>query len=1210
MPLVAAAAALAQESRANLLGRVTDAQGAAIPKASVTVTSDEAGVRFHAVSNEQGLWTVRFLNPGPYTISVQAAGFKVSERKGITLQVADSKQIDISLEVGDISESIEVVGEAPLVDTDAATGGTVIEPTAVTEMPVMSRIPYQLALLSPGVMQLDQNQNVALMWSINATSQIRVNGGRDNRTNEFLLDGMPNTGGGSGTVAYIPPADAVSEFRVMSNAYDAQYGRQAGATINTTIKSGTNQFHANIYEFHRNHALNANQFQSNRAGQPRTPSHYNLYGATGGGPVYLPKLYDGRNRTFFFTAWEGIRNKDPHYSLRSVPTEQERAGDFTGSWFTQTIGSQQNRIPYTIFDPLTVDTRPVPNPTFGYRQPFPGNRIPANRLSPIAVNILKYVPLPNGPSLPTSNAASNFVPDTTRQAKMASVVTRLDQVWSANHKSFASLRWNEVNTYDNYDYDNEATGDYRQQVAKGIGVDHVWLLASSKVLNLRYNVTRFEAVHTTPGSDFDPRKLGFPDAFVGKMEKLSFPRITGLFGNIGQGWGDFTVTTHHNWNANLTHVRGKMTFHYGGEFRVIQEATASYGNQSGQFDFDNAWTRRRYDAGETGYGATMASFLLGLPSSGSFPRNANRFDSQRYLAVFFKDDWRATPRLTLNFGLRWDFQSPFVERFNRLTSVFDPTVLNPISDAAQASYSRVLDAVLKDRVRYPFGPQLAQLVPVSAFKIYGAQLFNGVGGQRRGVTANSYREWQPRVGFAWRATPKTVLRGGFGRFTAGTAVKGGQNGYSRSTTLITTRDSRLTAYDTLEQPFRDGILEPTGSSLGALTNLGQGVNWVHQAGRQPYSWQYSFFVQREYRGWLFETGYSASLAFDIATTLQQNDVTFEQWKMLREPRFDAAGKPLARPYLGDEQVPNPFLNLPGVTGSRATSQWITVYDLMRPLKVLGGQGRSDNPWGKTRYDSLQSKVQRRFSKGFSMLATWTFSKLIEDTLFWGVEVSGPVPEHTLGNEDRTHKLTIAPVWELPIGRQRAWGRSLPKVVDAVVGGWELSGQYIIQSGKPVVFSTNSFFDGQAFGLARNERTLAKWFETSHFVKFPNSQDNIAQYPAWTGVQNLPGASFKPSTSADPRNGVYADFGNYVRRYPTRWANVRESRVNELNFGLFKNFRIRERMKAQFRGEFFNAFNHPRFPGPTTDPGSSTFGRVGEYQQNLARVAQVALKISF
>ncbi|MCE5307625.1 MAG: carboxypeptidase regulatory-like domain-containing protein [Acidobacteriales bacterium] len=1204
-----------QEARANIEGRVTDPQGAAVPGAQVSVFSEDTNVRQETVTNEQGSWTVRFLNPGSYRILVSAAGFKASERKGIVLQTADMKQVDLVLEVGAHTEKVTVTAEVSLIDTTAATSGTVIETGVVTEMPVMSRIPFQLATMSPGVLATDQNNNVAMMWSKNAASGIRVNGGRDDRSNEFLLDGMPNQN--RDKVAFIPPADAVAEFRIMSNAYDAQYGRQAGGTLNVSVKAGTNQYHGNVYEFNRNDAYSANTFQANRSGLPKSMTRYNLWGGTFGGPVWLPKLYQGRDKTFFFVSYEGIRNQDPRAGTRSVPTAEERGGDFTNSWTTQTIGGVRTVVPITIYDPATVDSRrtivqngkEAQNPLYGYRQPFAGNRIPASRLSPIATNVLKFVPLPNTANQPNNSTANNFTPNSTRQNKMATFMTRADHNWNNSHKTFASVRWSHMDEFTGDDFHNVTTGNRRTRINRGVGIDHVYTLGPAKILNLRFNITRYVEPNYDNGADFNPVDLGFSQSYVSQMQKLSFPRITGLFGDIGGSYSDYTNTTYYNWNANLTHVVGNMTLHYGGEYRVLQDATGDWGNQSGQFDFNSNWTRERYDTSSTGKGSTTASFLLGLPNGGSFPRNANRIDSQRYAGLYFQNDWRVTSRLTVNVGLRWDYQRPAIERFGRTVSDFDPTVVNPISDSAQASYSAIMTRVLADPVRYPFGAQLAQLVPVSSFKVMGVQKYAGVDGEPVTAANSVWSQWQPRVGAAFRLDNKTVIRAGFGKFYMSTGSTQGQNGFSRSTSFVSSIDSGITPYDTLATPFRNGIMEPTGNTLGGMTNLGNGVNWLSRDGHLPYSWEYSLHLQREFKSWLFEAGYTHNKTYDIFQDRQQNDIGLDNWLSLRTPRFDANGKPLARPYLTDEQIPNPFYKLPGVTGSRGNSTLISVYDLMRPIKIIGGQNRNGNPAGKNQYDSLQAKVERRFRGGFSMLFAYTFSKLFEDTSFWGNEIAGVI-EHKLGGEDRPHKVSIAPVLLLPVGRGKKVGGGMPKILDAFVGGWQVSGQYLIQSGTPVVFGTNSFFDGQDFGIARTERTLGKWFDTSHFVKFPNSGDDISKWPAWTGIHNMPGANFVPKSSSDPKNAVYANFGNYLRRYPTRWANVRESRVNELNFGLFKNFKFGERVKAQLRAEFFNVFNHARFDGPNTDPGSSSFGIVSPSQVNQPRVGQMALKLSF
>jgi hypothetical protein len=1196
------AAGWAQESRATLGGRVIDPQGAVVPNAEVVVTSDDTGVKQQTRTNAQGNWAVQFLIPGRYSFIIAAPGFKKAERKGMTLQTADMKQIDVTLELGAVAETISVTGEAPLIDTTSATSGTVITQEQITEMPSMSRVSTLLATLSPGVIAQDQNQNIAHLWSYNAASQFTVNGGRNNiRSNEFELDGMPNVRT-DGKVGFMPPPDAVQEFRVQMNAYDASLGRQAGATVQMAIKNGTARYHGSLYEFNQNNILNANLFQTNLTGAEKPPVHFNEYGGTFGGPVRIPKVYNGKEKSFFFVSFDGTRNRDPRFDIRSVPTELERKGDFSQSFTTQLVSGQRLKYPIQIYDPLTVDSR-------GFRTQFANNVIPTLRLNPIAQNILKYVPLPNTPSDVTGNATNNFVPNSTRDNKMAVLVMRFDQSWSNSHKSFASLRWYHEDELSGDNFHNASTGAYQTRIPRGLGLDHVWTLSPSKVLDLRWNISRFEDNNRDHGAGFDPSVLGFSKSYISQMENPSFPRINGLFGTIGTGSaGDFTGTSYYTWAATMNHSRGNMMLKYGAEYWVLQAARRAIGNQ-GQFDFNNSnWTRQQATVGGgTGVGSNMAAFLLGLPNGGNFPRNANGLFSQHFYAFYVQNDWRVTPRLTLNMGLRWDYETPVTERYNRLTSYYDLTALNPISDSAQAAYAKILTSNANNAVVQ----QLAQMVPASAFKVYGNLQFAGVNGRQRSTFNGDFTEFQPRIGFAYRLRPHTVIRGGVGKFVQASYETGWQNGYSRSTSFIATQDNYLTPYDTLSNPFQGGILAPTGSSLGPLTNLGQGVNSYNQDPGRMHSWEYSLHLQHEYKSWLLEIGYTHNKTYGIYWGFNQNLPSYEVWKQLRSPRFDASGRPNDK-LLWDELIPNPFYQLPGVTGSLVSNQNISFNQFLRPVKILGDITVDDNPWGKNQYDAMLLKIEHRFKRGFSIINSFTWSKLFEDSSFWGPEVAGRVAEHKLGGEDRPFRLSIAPIWDFPIGRgKKVWG-TMPKALDQVLGGWELAGQFHIQSGVPVAFS-DSFFDGQNFSLPRDQQGLDRWFDTTHFLRFPDRNCDaqcLAAYPAWSGIQNMPGYTYKPAANDTIKNGVYQDFATFVRRYPTRWSIVRASRTNELNLGLYKNFKIRERLKIQYRFETFNTFNHPRFGAPNADPASSSFGRVTPTEQNNARLVQMALKVNF
>jgi hypothetical protein len=399
----------AQEVRATIGGRVMDSQGAAVPNASIQVVNDETNVELNAKTNGQGAWIIEFLNPGPYHMKVSAPGFKTETQRGITLQAADNKQFDTQLEVGQSSQTIEVVAEAQLVDTTSATSGTVITHQEIMEMPSASHVVTLLSVLSPGVVAQDQNNNVAHLWSYNAASQFQADGGRNNiYSNTFQLDGMQDMKSG-GDVAFIPPMDSVQEFRVQTNAYDASIGRQAGSTINMQTKSGTNQYHGTLYEFNQNSMLNANLFQTNLIGGAVAPVHFNNWGGTFGGPVWIPKLFSGKSKSFFFVSFDDTRNSNPlGDGIRSVPNAAERTGDFSQSFTTQTIGGVLQRFPIQIYDPMSTD------PTTGNRTPFPNNVIPKNRLSPVAQAILAYVPVPNTTAASTGSDDQNYVPPAVR----------------------------------------------------------------------------------------------------------------------------------------------------------------------------------------------------------------------------------------------------------------------------------------------------------------------------------------------------------------------------------------------------------------------------------------------------------------------------------------------------------------------------------------------------------------------------------------------------------------------------------------------------------------------------------------------------------------------------------------------------------------------------------------------------------------------------
>ena len=1198
--------ALGQEARARLGGRVIDAQGSVVPSAEVVVTSDDTDISQRTVTNEQGNWLIQFLVPGRYHFTVSARGLRKVDRQGITLQTSDDKAIDVQLELGAITQSVEVTAEAPLIDTSTATSGTVISGTLINEIPSVNRVPTLLAVLSPGVVQQDQNNNTLHGWSYYGASQFSAGGGRNNiYSNYYTLDGFPNVKSG-GYVAFLPSPDLLSEFRVQLNAYDASTGREAGSAINMTTKSGTKDYHGNLYEFNQNTFMNAQPFQNNISRTPLQPVHLNIYGATFGGPVWLPKLYNGKKKTFFFVSWEGLRNQNPNGGISSVPTALERQGDFSQSFTTVNQAGQRVRFPYTIYDPSTVDAK-------GNRMPFTGDVIPTNRINPIALNLLKFVPLPNTAGDGTSNSSNNYIEPSIRQDKMAFFSGRGDQQWSDNHRSFLVLRWDTNHELQGSKFQNASTGTYSVRTPKVFGLDHVWTVSPNKVVDFRFSINRYEELTYNSGVGFDPTQLGFSPSVAKTFLYPQFPQIIGVASNFGVDTNTYTMNSYYTWSASLSHVHGNHMFRYGVEYWVLQQSNASYGAQP-QIDFSNVvWTRQNnLVSGGTGNGNSMSQFLLGLPSGGIAPFNASEIWSQHFTSLYLQDDWRVTPKLTANFGLRWDYERPVTERYNRLTSNFDPTAINPVSTGAQAAYAQIAANNPSNTALQ----QLLQIVPVSVFQVRGVQRFAGVDGQSTYAVQPDYHEFQPRIGFAYRLGSTTVIRGGVGRFTIASWESGNQNGFSITTNLNASNDNFITPAATLSNPFPGGLTQPTGSTLGPLTNLGNGgIGWANQNPNRPHSWQYSLTIQQQFKSWLFEVGYAHNKTSGLWVSQNQNLPSFAVWQKMNQVQFDATGRPQDT-LLYNAPVPNPFQNLTGVSPAAGVYKNSTVNagQLARPVTILGDITENDMPLGRNQWDALVAKVERRFSHGFGVINAFTWSKMLEDITFLGPQNLG-ILEHRLADQDRPFHLSVAPVWEIPVGRGKAFGNQMPKLLDAVAGGWELAGQYTIQSGTPVYFASNPtngnfFFSGNNFSLPRGQRTFDRWFDTTQFVPYPLKNTDISAYPAWTDVQNLPGANYKPTASDSIRNGVYQDFANWVRTIPTAWSSERADRVNEFNIGLYKNFHPTEWMRAQFRFETFNTMNHPRFGAPNTDPNSSQFGTVQKLQQNAARAIEMALKVYF
>ena len=1135
--------AWAQEFRSTLTGRVLDSSGAAMPAVKVVATSNETGARAEATTNESGEYTLPFLAPGPYRLEVEAQGFKryVQERIQIGTNMRVSQ--DVTLEVGSQTEAVTVTADATLLSTATASVGQVISTQQIENLPMNGRTPLTLAQLSFGVTP-SSDPRFTRPFDNSGPSGFSMGGGQG-QSNELLLDGTPDMTRNR-RVAYNPPVDAVSEIKVEAFQPDASYGNTGGGTVNVVMKGGTNDFHGSIYEFNQVSALKATPIFTQRNRQEKPVTRFNQYGFTAGGPIIIPKIVNGRNRLFWFFAYEGIKQSEPEPTFSTVPTEAERNGDFSAL-----LNINNN---YRIYDPTTArleNARIV-------RDPFPGNIIPANRISPIAKNILAQIPLPNTGGVVGVggyNGTNNYFNNAVRSDDFSSYLGRFDMNVSERHKFFFSMRQNARIEQRGNRFGNGIRGNFLSRDNWGAVFDDVYTLSPSLLLNTRFGWTRFIEGDTRQSNGFDPTTLGFPASVASNSRRLLFPRINfGQMEDLGESGGGSTPFDTFQLFSTVNKIASSHSLKFGIDFRQQRESSISYGDSVGIYDFNTNWTNAGTGAPNAPLGQDVAALLLGLPTGGGFDLNAHRTQQANYYAFFVQDDWRVRSNLSLNLGLRYERETGTTERWNRTLTGFDFGASNAVSEAARVAYAR---------------NPISEL-PVSQFSALGGVQFAGDGS--RSVYETYPWAFSPRFGFAW--TPgflggRTVLRGGAGVFYNTYGTTGiQQQGFSQRTPLVATQDQYLTPYTNLANPFRDGILQPPGSSLGVNTFLGQNITFFNTDLMQPYIWRWNFNIQRELgNNMLFEIGYMGSRGSKLTENRDLNYIPLEF--LSTSPFRDQANiDRLARP------VANPFQGLLPGTGLNGST--ISAEQLLRPYPQFNGNGgvriEALNT-GRSWFHMLQTRFEKRYSTGFSFLANFQWQKMMEETN--RLNAADPFLEHRIGDEDRPLRLVLSGVYEFPFGKGKPIFGGANGFADRVIGGWQLNAIYIAQSGAPIDWSDRNtliFFGGDINLDPREIDDLA--FDTSRFETNASRQ-----------------------------------LGQNRRVFPTRFGSLRTDGVNNLDASLIKNIPIVERFRAQFRAEVFNVLNRTQFNGPETNPTSGNFGRITS-AANLPRAVQLALRLQW
>ncbi len=1132
----------ARAQTGGISGTVRDPSDAAIGAASVTLTNQDTNTRRTQNASNSGFYSFPDLQPALYRLEVEAPGFKRFVRANIAVDVEHNVAIDPKLEIGQTTESVTVIADTSLLEINTSSLGQVISNKGISDLPLIGRNTLALIALSGGTTPIGDFGNIPARTNAYAQGFFSTNGSQV-LSNETLIDGAPANGAVFNAPAFVPTTDAVNEFKVQTNSLAAEFGRSGGGVVNMVTKNGTNQFHGSSYVFYRTYKLDANTWFTNRAGRALPFNDLKQYGATIGGPILLPRLYDGHNKLFFFFNYEGLHERRGLTQLTSVPTPAQLAGDFTGF--------------APIYDPKTV--RPDPDhPGQFVRDPFALNMIPSDMIDKVASNVRKLYRAPNtgAPGANFNNFfGSGAAPNISNQ-----YTGRMDYNITATKHIFGRASWSDVQRGavdffgNGADFVNPGGGGVPLLFGgRNASLNYTDSLTPTLLLDLRFGYVRSYLVKEPALTGIDLVSLGFPKSFADQIFWDALPAIQPSgYQSLAPATSDLIHRFDNTYTigGSLTKIHNRHVIKMGADNRIIPVGELQPSAPQGQFNFNNGFTCPNPLAVSSSCGSSIASFLLGYASSGSIDYNPQISVSSRYFAAYGQDDWQVTRKLTLNIGLRYDLETGRNERYNRL-SWFDTSAISPIAQ----------------QVGMP--------------NLRGGLEFANVGGNPRRQKSLDADNFGPRLGLAWNPLPKTVVHAGAGIFYLpwtgdDTGRSLGSEGYFAATSFVSSLDGGIHVADKLSNPFPNGLNQPTGSSLGLKTLIGQDIITVYHDDRAAYVSQWNAAVQQElpYQ-FLVEAAYAGSKSTRLPIDIQLNQLPDQDLSL---------GAQLITP-----KVQNPFFGL--VSIGALAQPTVSYGQLLRPFPEFGNVSVHAVHEGNASYHSLQLKLRRRFSKGFSMLAAFTGSKNLTDAgSRLSINFSNPGfqdsnnlrGEKAFSNIDVPQRFTLAYNWDLPIGTgHRLFGSN--RVARALASGWQVNGVTTAQKGFPLGLGTsanqtNSFGggsrpnnNGTSAALSGDvESRLNRYFDTSVF----------SQPPAFT-------------------------FGNVARMLP----DVRAPGLVNFDFSVFKNTRIAERYLVQLRGEAFNALNHPNFGGPSTTFGiNNGFGSIGG--TGPARLMQLALKIQF
>lgn len=1102
----------AQSFTASVRGTVTDESGAAMAGAKVVATDAERGTVFNGATDETGRYVITALPPGNYVLTVESQGFKKFSSGRFTLTVQEQATVNASLQLGDVSTVVEVEGSAALVNTTIANLGQVIENKYILSLPNLARNSMSMAYLTPGVVGSGGRRG-------DSSTNFVANGSR-NSTSDVLVDGVTVTtveqNSGITDLKFSPSVDVVQEFKMQTNFFSAEYGQTGAAVVNMVTRSGTNDYHGTGYYFLRDAALNANDWFSNRSGRAIPAFHRDQLGGVFGGPII-------RNRTFFFGGYEYTTQESPTASTVSMPTALQRDGDFS-----QTFNASGQLM--TIYNPF--DTF-VNSSGATERRPFPGNIVPKSMMDPVALKALSYVPLPNQQGAAFTNTANWFGQginkSTNHQINIKGDHNFSDRTRVSGRYSQARSSGTNPNLFGD---GNPAywTGGPSATLTHAMVAELNHTFSATTLASFRYGFT-YSDFHRDPlaGYGFDITTLGLPANMRDTATHQIFPRW------MAEGFQEFGTEPYwimdrqegvHHMSGSLTKIWGGHNIKVGGERRYNMLDYNQPGNPSGRFNFNRQATCRTLNSCGGTEGNGLATMLVGWTTGSEYQIEPKTFSRSAYWGFYFQDDWKITSRLTLNLGLRYDFDVPRWELQNRY-SYWDLDAQSPVS--APGYDTRGVLKFNDDENRSPFNSDM--------------------------------NNWAPRIGFAFAASPKTAIRAGYGLFyqlSRATVFGRPGTGFTINSPVVWTTDSNATLNRRLSNPYPDGILLPPGRSEGDATLLGFSVGAILPSNnRNPEYHSWNFSIQRELPLQsvleLNYTGSSGVHLFMPVTTLSPLNPSY--W-------------PLGRTAL-QGQVSNPLYGQITDARSLLSGRTAQANRLLRPMPQYDGTNvaQSEPARGNSNYHGLQVKWEKRFSAGLTALTHYTWSKMIDNASHASGNVSwlgGSTSiqniwdlrgERSLSSHDVAHRVVITGTYEMPFGRGRKFGTDVNRVVNWIAGGWNVSGMFLMQSGMPlqVTQSGGNIWDGtQRPNLIGDPSTSGRvqdrlngWFNTAAFTQPP---------------EDVPGSA--------PRN-----------------LNYRGPGITTLDAALLKSIPTWEGQRFELRLEATNVTNTPMFG----DPGGLAFG---------------------